>query len=118
MYKRISLIQSDEDERDVIDELIDRFGEPPRAALNLVSIAKIRASAKRFGILRIREIQKKYMFDMKEGADLGEGGAARLVALYGEAVAFRGGEKPFIALRASGGEKLKEIMVFLDCLMT
>jgi transcription-repair coupling factor (superfamily II helicase) len=122
MYKRISLVQSEEDARDVVDELLDRFGEPPRATLNLLAIAKIRAFAKRFGVLRIRESQKRCIFDMKTSADLGEGGAERLLARYGAGVAFHGGAKPFIALRTAGGEKsgeekLKEIMAFLHCLM-
>jgi transcription-repair coupling factor (superfamily II helicase) len=122
MYKRISFIQNEEDERDVVDELLDRFGEPARATLNLIEIAKIRAFAKRFGVLRIREAQKRYVFDMKIGADLGEDGVRRLIARYGASVAFRGGAKPYIALRTtgekkSGEEKLKEIMDFLHCLM-
>ncbi|MDR2089921.1 MAG: transcription-repair coupling factor [Clostridiales Family XIII bacterium] len=122
MYKRISLIQSEEDERDVLDEMLDRFGDPPRATLNLIAIARIRALAKRFGVLRIREVQKRYVFDMKTGADLGEGGPARLLARYGGNLAFRGGAKPSVALRPAaekkpGEEKLKEIMVFLQCLM-
>jgi transcription-repair coupling factor (superfamily II helicase) len=121
MYKRISFVQSEEDERDVVDELLDRFGELPRATLNLLAIARIRATAKRFGVLRIRESQKRYIFDVKTNADLGEGGVQRLLARYGAGVVFHGGAKPFIALRTAGEkrpaeEKLKEIMAFLRCL--
>jgi transcription-repair coupling factor (superfamily II helicase) len=121
MYKRISFIRGDEDERDVTDEMIDRFGEPPRAALNLITVAKIRATARRFGVLRIGETQDGYVFDMKRDADIGEGGVERLLARYGANISFRGGEKPFIALRAPHTErqvgKLKEILAFFDCLM-
>jgi transcription-repair coupling factor (superfamily II helicase) len=122
MYKRISLIQSEADERDVTDEMIDRFGEPPRTAMNLIAIARVRALAKRFGVLRIREAQNRYVFELKQDADLGEGGAERLLARYGGNILFRGGAKPFIALRTAGEkkpgeEKLKEIMAFLHCLM-
>jgi transcription-repair coupling factor (superfamily II helicase) len=116
MYKRISFIQSAEDARDVIDELLDRFGELPQATLNLIVIAKIRALAKRFGILRVREAQKRYVFELKSGADLGAGGAERLFARYGGHIVFHGGVKPFIALRARGEEKLKEVAAFLNCL--
>jgi transcription-repair coupling factor (superfamily II helicase) len=117
MYKRISLIESAEDERDVIDELIDRFGEPPLATLNLITVAKIRAFAARVGVLRIRELHGKYVFDMKTGADLGEGGVDRLFSRYGPGIVFRGGAKPFISLRIAGEEKLKEIMAFFECLV-
>jgi transcription-repair coupling factor (superfamily II helicase) len=123
MYKRISFIRGAEDERDVTDEMIDRFGEPPRAALNLIAVAKIRAIAKRFGVLRIGETKNGYVFDMREDADIGEGSAERLLARYGAKISFRGGDKPFIALVSSRKErerqetKLKEIMAFFDCLM-
>ncbi|MDR2295323.1 MAG: transcription-repair coupling factor [Clostridiales Family XIII bacterium] len=131
MYKRISCIEGETDENDVLDEMTDRFGAPPRATLNLLSIARIRALARRAGILRIRESQKRYIFEMKNGADLGEGGAMRLVARYGGRLQFHGGARPFIALRMKekrnllvmgekrqetekpAVEKLKEIRSFL-----
>ncbi|MDR2771574.1 MAG: transcription-repair coupling factor [Clostridiales Family XIII bacterium] len=125
MYKRIAGIEDEADERDVLDEMIDRFGSPPRVTLNLFVIARIRAIAKRFGILRIREAQKRYIFELRAGADLGEGAVERLLARFGTKLLFRGGTKPFVALRGKekkqgvkqGEEKLKEIMAFLHCLM-
>ncbi len=41
MYKRISLVETEEDVSDTIDELIDRFGQPPQAVINLINIAHI-----------------------------------------------------------------------------
>ncbi|MDR2355309.1 MAG: transcription-repair coupling factor [Clostridiales Family XIII bacterium] len=131
MYKRISCIESEADERDVLDEMADRFGNPPRVTLNLIAVARIRAYAKRAGILRIRESQKRCVFEMRVGADLGEGGAERLLARYGGRILFHGGARPFIALRTKeersrpgekkraekpAEEKLKEILAFLRCL--
>ncbi len=45
MYKKISLIRTAEDKEDVMDELTDRFGEIPRAALRLLDVALIKALA-------------------------------------------------------------------------
>lgn len=45
LYKRISGIWTGEDYEDMLDELTDRFGEPPQAVLNLMTIAKIKAAA-------------------------------------------------------------------------
>ncbi|MDR0821346.1 MAG: transcription-repair coupling factor [Oscillospiraceae bacterium] len=49
-YKRIAEITSDDDAFDVTDELIDRYGEPPRPVRGLISVALIRAKACAFGI--------------------------------------------------------------------
>ena len=53
MYRRIAEIRTSEDADDVVDEMIDRFGEPPPCVLGLVDIALLRASAARRGIFEI-----------------------------------------------------------------
>ncbi|MBQ8342427.1 MAG: transcription-repair coupling factor [Clostridia bacterium] len=55
LYKRISLIASRYDLEDMTDELLDRYGELPRAASNLLQIALIRSMAEKCGITQIRQ---------------------------------------------------------------
>lgn len=45
IYKRIANIRTDGDAEDVIDELCDRFGEPPQAVMGLIDIAVLRNKA-------------------------------------------------------------------------
>ena len=54
-YKRISAIETEDDKKDVLDELIDRFGEPPKPVRNLIEIASIKAVAKDIGITEIAQ---------------------------------------------------------------
>ena len=49
IYKRISLVESDQDKSDLLDELIDRFGEPEEPVLNLMDVAHMRAMASSLG---------------------------------------------------------------------
>ncbi len=56
IYKRIAAIRNDEDSSDVIDELCDRFGEPPKAVLGLIDIALLRNKAVKSEIYEISEI--------------------------------------------------------------
>ncbi len=49
IYKRISLIQTEQDRSDLLDELIDRFGEPDVPVLNLMDVARLRALAAGLG---------------------------------------------------------------------
>lgn len=53
MYRRIADIRCEEDADDVIDELIDRFGDPPSGVLGLITIAQMRNSAIDQGIYEI-----------------------------------------------------------------
>ncbi len=78
MYRRIADIRSQEDADDVIDELIDRFGEPPKSVMGLVDVALLRASAVKNGITEIGQAGDKLLLyvdtpDMKKIAALSDG---------------------------------------------
>ncbi|MBQ7333132.1 MAG: transcription-repair coupling factor [Clostridia bacterium] len=47
MYKKISQIETEDDKSDVLDELCDRFGEPPRSVVRLIDIVNLRLLASR-----------------------------------------------------------------------
>ncbi len=53
MYRKIADIKSKDDKWDVIDELCDRFGDPPKEVLGLIDIALVRGAAERYGIKEI-----------------------------------------------------------------
>lgn len=53
IYKRIADIADAEDARDVIDELCDRFGEPPKCVTGLIEISLLRSRAVECGITEI-----------------------------------------------------------------
>lgn len=50
MYKRIAEVRDEETQNDVIDELIDRFGDPGKPVTNLIAIARIKAVCERLGV--------------------------------------------------------------------
>ncbi|MBQ8575398.1 MAG: transcription-repair coupling factor [Clostridia bacterium] len=53
MYRRIADIKTEEDADDVIDELIDRFGEPPPCVMGLITVSLLRNSALKQGVYEI-----------------------------------------------------------------
>ena len=55
LYRRMAAIRSKEDADDVIDELVDRFGDPPKPVLNLIDVALLRARAAAAGIDSIKQ---------------------------------------------------------------
>lgn len=55
MYKKIARIENTADMNDICDELIDRFGDPPLSAMNLLKIALVRGIGRRVGVKSIEE---------------------------------------------------------------
>ena len=53
MYKRIAGLTSDADRADILDELLDRFGDVPPAVETLLDIAQLRAQANKLGISQV-----------------------------------------------------------------
>ncbi len=45
LYRRMAAIRSQEDADELLDEMVDRYGDPPKGAMNLIAIALLRARA-------------------------------------------------------------------------
>ena len=58
IYQRIAGVRSNEEIRALLDELIDRFGEPSQAVMNLLEVARIKNYARELKIRTIAELPK------------------------------------------------------------
>ena len=63
MKKKISDIKNEEDSMEVVDELLDRFGDIPKETENLIKIVEIRNKARKLGITRILATDKLIKFE-------------------------------------------------------
>ena len=79
MYQKISDIKTKEDSLDVIDELLDRYGDIPKETENLIKIVEIRNIARDIGvkkicangeILTIETINEKFRLTNKKTSDI------------------------------------------------
>lgn len=61
-YRRIASIQNTADSTDVIDELIDRYGEPPKSVMGLIDIALLRNTASSLGVTEINQRGENIFF--------------------------------------------------------
>ena len=66
LYRRMAAIRSQQDADDLLDEVIDRYGEPPKGVLNLIDIALLRAEAKCCGITDIKQKAGDVLLTMAE----------------------------------------------------
>lgn len=64
IYKRISEISSEKDLSDMTDELIDRFGDPPKSVMNLLGVSLLRSHAHEAYITEIKQTGKKYKISL------------------------------------------------------
>ena len=66
LYLRIALIRSEEDADDMTDELVDRFGDPPRSVNNLIQVALMRGEATEAGITEITQKSGRMLFKVQD----------------------------------------------------
>jgi transcription-repair coupling factor (superfamily II helicase) len=66
LYRRMAAIRSQNDADDLLDEIIDRYGDPPKGVINLIDIALLRAEARRCGVNDIRQKAGDVMLTMNE----------------------------------------------------
>ena len=55
VYRKIMLITEDNDRMELIDELIDRYGEPPKSVIGLIEVSLLRNKAAHLGITEITQ---------------------------------------------------------------
>ena len=114
MYKKIAMIAGDEDESDVIDEMLDRFGDIPKDTMNLIHISKIRSQAARFGVKEISQNGFKVMLRLWETTRFADGVIPRLAVTYGQRIRFNGGSDPWIRLTVSSDHSDKTVLKELE----
>ena len=94
IYKRIAGIESQQEYDDMLEELIDRFGEPPKAVLNLLAIARLKAMAHRGYITEIKQMQREIRITLYENAKLNPAGIPPLVEKYRRQLQFKPDKEP------------------------
>ena len=70
IYKRIADIQNDEEKEEMLDELLDRFGEPTLPVKNLCEVSALRSLCHKAFITEIRERENGIRVKMYEEADI------------------------------------------------
>ena len=53
LYKKIGALETKADRSDILDEITDRYGDPPKACVNLIRVAYLRALASRCHVARV-----------------------------------------------------------------
>ncbi len=103
IYRRIATIRNEDDADDVVDELVDRYGDIPRSVNALVSIALLRSAAADAGISDISQKSGSLLFTLGNLDFEAVSYICSDKSLKGR-VLFSAGEKPYLSLRLVKGE--------------
>lgn len=115
MYKRIACVKNKDDAQDVIDEFIDRFGEPPESVLGLIDIALIRNRCSNLGIYEISQRNDILLIFMQKVDPLSIAMLSKL--MRGRVMVSAGKTRPYLSVKLSkftALETLGEVLKILE----
>ena len=113
-YKRIAAIETTADAEDVLDELIDRYGSPPKSVQGLVDVSLVRVTAARVGIVEI--VQRNDQLILYSDV-VGPQQLAAVMEQYPHRVLYNALGRPYFSLRVQKGENplvlLRDVVTLL-----
>ena len=115
IYQNIALCKTEEDIQNVVDEIIDRFGNMPNEIENLLEISRIKNSAKKKYLTKIQSRKDVVIFTY-ENNKFDNDALSDMIQKYGNRIKFASGIKPMVTLKIEKrGEKglLQEVKEFL-----
>jgi len=111
IYKKIAEVENDDDISELIDELVDRFGEPTRAVMNLICISKLRHALTKLKINKV--VQNKevtYIYtDVKHLKP-----AKALELLWQNKLTFMASTKPYFVMKTDKKNVLADLETFVE----
>ena len=96
MYKRVAALEGPEDVSDILDEFIDRFGDPPASVTGLIDVALLRNLSMACGIYEVSQRNNSFLLYVKT---IDMKAVSALVSAYKGRVMLNAGAKPYIAVR-------------------
>ena len=114
LYRRMAAVRTQADCDDLLSELVDRYGDPPKSVLNLLDTALLRAAASKAGIRDISQKNNQIHFTL--GALNFEAVSAVCADPYNKGrIYLAAGSTPVLMLKLKADERpLKAARAFID----
>lgn len=119
IYKRISTIENLSERESMLEELTDRFGALPKAVINILDVAYLKARAKENYITSIKGDNGVVRLTIHEKAQYDTEKIPRFVAAYRGNLAMKNNPKPMFIYRMprgmnSGEEQMLKMLEFMS----
>ena len=105
IYKRIASLENAEECEDMSEELTDRFGDLPKAVMNLLEIARLKAEAHGLYITEVSGNSNRLKLKMYEKADIEVTNIPKLIERYKGALKFQAAETPYFVYEKVNNKK-------------
>ena len=113
VYQNIALCSTDEDIKNVREDISDRFGKIPKEVNNLLEISKIKAMCKNLGIIKLNQKQNSIVFNFNPESFIMD--IDSIIKKYKNRVKFSPAREPYITYRLDGKDNvLNEVIEFLS----
>ena len=116
IYKRIAGIETEEEVEEMLEELIDRFGEPPKSVQNLLAIARLKFLAHSVYVKEVNQKGNELKLVMYEKAKINPAFIPQVVQKQAPFLRFVPDAKnPYFtyALNANSKEKGRDVLEIL-----
>lgn len=115
VYRKIMFVTTDEDKMDLTDELIDRYGDPPKSVVGLIDVSLLRNKAAHLGITEISQKNGSMYFYTEY---LTAEQIASLVQAYKGKITFNGSGKSYVSVKIQPKVKpfdmMKQVVDIID----
>lgn len=116
MYKNIASIRTTDDEDEILDELLDRFGDVPAPCINLIKISHIRYLADLLAITELKQVGNKVVLNFSAENPLSGFALLNATERFGQKLFIHGGKQPFLRLSINEKKNLDETLELLQVL--
>ncbi len=97
-YKKIAQIGNEEEAEDLVNELIDRYGDPPEMTLDLIRIAEIKCLGTELGLQKITERGGRLLLTLLEENNVDAYTLIMTKQQYGDRLLIGSGSNPVLTL--------------------
>ena len=98
IYQDIAIAKTEEDLKDVLDELIDRYGQVPEEVYNLIEIARIKQLCKNVNIVKVMQKRENIIFYFNQ-EKFNPAIIDKIIKIYNNKIKFSPGKDTYITLK-------------------
>ena len=106
LYQHIAAVRTEEQVADLIDAMIDRFGDPPEPLNNLMTVARLRNCGRRMGVKSIIEKNEWFEISFSDQPDVNVAGLMEIKAKNPSRVRMMAGPPQMISFKKGSEAKV------------